>query len=135
MIATAWPEYYGASGLGDPDADISDRCRRHSLPYGVVAQSKAGKVVGTAALSGQSYGATDAESVWVVGLFVLAEARGKGVGSALIQALEDHASMQGYVDLHCTTVEAVGLLRRLGWHNIHRFQDDDACWRVLQKTL
>jgi len=135
MIANAWPDYYGPSGLGDPTADIADRCRAQGLPYGVIAQSETGKVAGTAALTGASYGAIEGEGVWIVGLLVLATARDKGVASALVQTLQDYASTQGYVDLYCTTVEAAGLLRRLGWHDLRTFQDNETHWRVLHKTI
>lgn len=135
MIKEGWPDHYGPAGPGDADADILDRARASGLPFGLMSISDHGSLTGTAAVTGPSFGASGGEDIWLGGLYVRPPSRGKGIASALVAALENHARTQGFVTLYSTTSSAKGLLARMGWVVIRAFQDEETTWQVLQKDL
>ncbi|MFD0393098.1 GNAT family N-acetyltransferase [Streptomyces nogalater] len=85
----------------------------------VLAVAEDGRPLGTGRLL---YGAAAADrtggdaSVGALGLAVLREARGLGVGAALVRAIEEAARARGLaaVDLHAQT-HALGFYERLGY--------------------
>ncbi|GAA1209404.1 GNAT family N-acetyltransferase [Prauserella alba] len=67
-------------------------------------------------------------------MFVLPEFRGTGLAPRLLTAAEDHARAHGSPEMRLGTrrdlVEAQGLYRRSGYHDIDRYGDDPyaECW-------
>lgn len=61
-------------------------------------------------------------------MFVHPRARGRGVGEAMLVALENAASARGctriVLDTHASLVEAARLYRRLGYRDIERYNDN-----------
>jgi GNAT superfamily N-acetyltransferase len=116
LMTEGWPEWYGPGGAGRAEVDIAARCRTAGLPWGVVARCDAGVPVGTGALDATSFGAADAtETPWIVGLIVAPDWRRRGIGGAMVAALEGSARAKGWTRLHCATVAGEGMLARRGW--------------------
>ncbi len=67
-------------------------------------------------------------SPWLAALFVAAEFRGRGIGAALVKAIEDHARKVGTATLYLYTSEAEPFYAGLGWIVRDRFtQNGEAC--------
>ncbi len=58
---------------------------------------------------------------WLAALFVAPEFRKRGIGAALVKAVEDHARAAGTATLHLYTLEAEPFYARLGWQTRERF--------------
>lgn len=58
---------------------------------------------------------------WLAALFVAPEFRKRGIGAALVRAIEDHARGRGTRMLHLYTVEAEPFYAKLGWQMRERF--------------
>lgn len=58
---------------------------------------------------------------WLAALFVAPEFRQRGIGAALVRAIEDHARAVGTETLHLYTVEATAFYAKLGWRTCERF--------------
>ena len=132
FLKLTWPDWYGPDGPGDAARDVAARCRSRGLPLGLVALGPDGEVRGTAALGARSHGARGAEAPWLVGLAVAPEYRRRGIGSALVEAVEDHARAGGHETLYAATAAAAGLLRRRDWSDL-RCHDDGTI--ILRKAL
>ncbi len=52
---------------------------------------------------------------WLAALYVAPEFRKRGIGAALVKAIEGHARSVGTQRLHLYTVDAEAFYRRLGW--------------------
>lgn len=123
VMRGAWPEWYGPSGDGDAESDLARRRRDSGLPYGMVAL-RAGTRVGTVAIAAESYGALPRECVWLTGLVVAPDMRGRGIASALVAAIEAAAATASFTEIHTTTITAQGLMRRRGWREVRRLPDE-----------
>ncbi len=58
---------------------------------------------------------------WLAALFVAPEFRNRGIGAALVKAIEEHARSVGTRALHLYTLEAEPFYARLGWQTRERF--------------
>jgi GNAT superfamily N-acetyltransferase len=64
-------------------------------------------------------------SPWLAGLVVDEEFRGRGIGRALVKAVERHAASVGCRELYLYTVSAESLYAELGWTMVERHRVDD----------
>lgn len=110
-----WEPYYGATGPGNAEADLLSCCRKDDIPLALVAVTDHGKIAGTGALKAESVGAEAGEGPWIAALLVVPDKRGKGIGTALVAALEDEARRLRFPALYTSTDTAGGLLLRRGW--------------------
>jgi GNAT superfamily N-acetyltransferase len=55
---------------------------------------------------------------WLASVYVKPEARGRGVGSALVRRVMDEVAALGISRLYLFTESARGLYEKLGWHEI-----------------
>ena len=91
-----WGPWYGPGGDGDAEADLA-ACRvRDALPLCLVALGPGDVVLGTAALRDESVGSELGVGPWLAGLLVAPEHRGRGVGAALVAAIEGEAANLGF---------------------------------------
>ena len=112
-----WGPYYGAEGPGDAEADLKAADDRDRLPICLIALNASSGVVGTIALRAESIVSHRHLTPWLAGLLVAPEHRRRGVGTALIAALEDETRRLGYQRLYVGTDEA-GLVQRGDWRAI-----------------
>ncbi len=110
-----WEPYYGGNGPGDAEADLAQCCNRDRLPLAVVALNGDGGVLGTAALKSESVGSELGVGPWLAALLVGEAHRCRGVGSALVGAIEAEAHRLGFSEIFTSSDGATGLLERGGW--------------------
>jgi GNAT superfamily N-acetyltransferase len=83
-----------------------------------------GKPLGTASLVVHDLAERRDLSPWLAAVYVAPEARNRGIGSALVQAVMDEASALGAEDLYLFTPDKMSFYGRLGWrvleHRQHR---------------
>lgn len=95
--------------LGIPRATL-ERALAHSLCFGLYEE---GRQIGFARV------VTDrATYAWLCDVYVLAEKRGQGAGSFLMQAVMDHPDLQGLRRFALVTRDAHALYRRFGFTEI-----------------
>ncbi len=113
-----WKPYYGAKGVGNAELDIKACCQSDKLPIALVAIDGNGTVLGTGALREQSLGSEFGEEPWISALLVPSPHRNKGIGRALIEALELKAMRMGFSKIYSTTDSVNTLLLNRGWQAI-----------------
>lgn len=134
LMRMAWPTFYGNEGRGDAEASLRRRAEGEALPFGWVA--RLGKPVGTIGLSTTSFGAASDEAPWVIGLVVDPAERGRGIGSALVEAAERGARQAGFDRIYVTTQRAAPLFARRDWKALREVTDDaGVSWAVMALAL
>lgn len=126
MIET-WPDHYGPDDDGIAEEDFYGRVNPQALPIGFALLDGA-RAIGTAALSGHSYGQLGSEGPWLTGLAVHPDFRGRGGASLMVQHLMDKQTDH----LWATTQSATGLLERLDWKIIRQQTDEQGkTWNIM----
>lgn len=120
LYVAEWTPWYGPNGAGDAEADLAACLNRATLPLAVVAQGPDGRVLGTAALKNESLGAELGYGPWLAAVVVDPACRGRGIGSALIAAVERQARTLGFAALYTSTDTARSLVERRGWTPLRR---------------
>lgn len=113
-LQVEWPEWYGLSSRDEIQNEVRSRAQSDEIPMTLVAIG-ADRMVGTVSLSPVSIPTHTHLSPWLGGLWVEAEGRGKGAGSALVAACRAHAERLGFECLYAATASAQGLFLRDGW--------------------
>jgi predicted N-acetyltransferase YhbS len=113
-----WEPWYGPAGGGDAKADLAACTSHDALPLCLVACDENGALLGTASLKGDSVGSEVGEGPWLAAVLVAAEHQGKGVGSALVAAIEEEASRLGFPAIYTSTDTAMRILERRGWRPV-----------------
>jgi GNAT superfamily N-acetyltransferase len=72
---------------------------------------------------------------WLAGLVVEAGQRGRGIGAALVRAIEAHALATGVETLHLYTWEARGFYSALGWDTVEAFSQDGEPTVLMSRKL
>jgi GNAT superfamily N-acetyltransferase len=72
---------------------------------------------------------------WLAALYVAPEFRKRGVASALIRAIEQHARDVGCEELYLYTVTAESLYARLGWIARDRFESNGEQFVLMARRL
>ncbi len=72
---------------------------------------------------------------WLAGLVVEAGHRGRGVGIALVRAIEAHALTMGVETLHLYTWEARDFYASLGWDTVEVFSQDGETMVLMSRKL
>ncbi len=107
--------YYGPDGPGDAEKDLHESCNRDDLPVALVALDNDGTVLGTAALKRESVGSELGLGPWLAAFYVPIEHRKRGIGSALVEAIENKARNFGFESIFVSTDAAENIIRRRGW--------------------
>lgn len=74
-------------------------------------------------------------SPWLAALYVAPEFRKRGIGAALVRAIEAHARKVGTVTLHLYTSEAEGFYARLGWRMAGRFVQAGETFALMARDI
>jgi GNAT superfamily N-acetyltransferase len=93
---------------------LRDHCNRDVLPIAWIAH-RGDEILGTAALRVSDLPGFDHLTPWLGGVFVHANFRRQGIGSALCHHVEMHAWKLGYSQLHLFTLDQQRLYEDLGW--------------------
>ena len=113
-----WTPWYGPGGGGDAANDLASCLNRDEIPLALVALDASEEVLGTAALKPESVGSETGSGPWLAALLVDREHRHRGIGTALIEAIEAEAWRLGFASLYTSTDVAESLLRRRGWQAV-----------------
>jgi GNAT superfamily N-acetyltransferase len=131
---TEWESYYGPTGPGDAQSDLLSYANRGELPVGVVAFYE-NEVCGVAALRSESIATHTHLGPWAAAGLVSPLYRRRGIGTALVRALEEVARSRGYSRIYCGTSIANRLLERRSWQLIERVKYDGEDVSIYQKAL
>ena len=115
LFIEEWGPYYGPAGPGDAEKDLHECCNRDDLPIALVALDDDGTVLGTAALKKESVGSELGLGPWLAAFLVPIEHRKRGIGSALVEAIENRARNFGFESIFVSTDVAENIIRRRGW--------------------
>ncbi len=113
-----WAPWYGPGGAGDAQQDLLDCDSRDRLPICLIALNADEELLGAIALRDTSVGSELGYGPWLAGLLVTPPHRGKGVGTALVAALEREAARLGFDAIYTSTDTAEGIMRRRGWQPV-----------------
>jgi predicted N-acetyltransferase YhbS len=100
-------------------AGLRGRVGRHVIPTTLVAFAGA-EPVGSVALVEHDMSIWRQYSPWLSGMYVVAEHRGGGIGTALLAACEEEAALLGVETLYLYTHSAEDFYRRYGWSVVAR---------------
>ena len=110
-----WTPWYGPAGDGDAQADLAACAARDALPLCLVVLNEGSELLGTASLRPESVGSELGVGPWLAAFLVGENERRRGVGTALVAAIEGEARRLGYEAIYTSTDSADGIVRRLGW--------------------
>jgi GNAT superfamily N-acetyltransferase len=129
-----WESYYGPTGPGDAHSDLLAYSNRGALPIGVVAFYE-NELCGVAALKLESMTTHSHLGPWAGAGLVSPLFRRRGIGSALVRALEETARSLGYSHIYCGTSTANRILERRDWQFMERVTYNGADVSIYQKAL
>ncbi|WP_323783587.1 GNAT family N-acetyltransferase [Leisingera sp.] len=115
LFIAEWTPWYGPDGKGNAEADLIGCMNRDQLPIAVVAVSKDGQILGTAALKLESLGSEHFDGPWLAAVVVDPDFRGHGIGTSLIQAVEEQARRLGFAKIYTSTDAASSIVEKRGW--------------------
>jgi GNAT superfamily N-acetyltransferase len=72
---------------------------------------------------------------WLAGLVVAEEHLGKGIGSALVNAVERRAAAAGIATLYLYTWQARAFYPALGWKAVETFEQDGETMMLMSRGL
>jgi predicted N-acetyltransferase YhbS len=116
-----WREWGRAPEPVDPGFWVETSRReagRDGLPFTLVAVDAIGAAVGAVGLGEFDQEDLRDHSPWVMGLLVDPARRGRGIGRALMSALEARAAAEGHRRIWVATTDAAPFYRRCGWQEI-----------------
>ena len=113
----AWGPWYGPGGAGDVKADLAACRSRDAIPICLLALDGGGELLATAALKAESVGGEPGMGPWLAAVLVAKAHQGKGIGTALVKAIEEEATRLGYGQIYSSTDSAMGILERCGWQS------------------
>jgi GNAT superfamily N-acetyltransferase len=100
--------------------NYQERLNINTMPLALVAFNESGELIGTVSLKYYDLDIRPEITVWVGGLFVVAEWRRRGVGSLLMTRAVEEAQRLKLPSLHLWTSSAENLYQKLGWIVIER---------------
>ena len=72
---------------------------------------------------------------WLAGLVIHQDHRGRGIGTALVRAVETHAASTGVVRLYLYTWQARRFYEALGWLEVQTFAQDGEPMALMSRAL
>lgn len=111
----AWGPWYGPGGAGDAKADLAACRSRDAIPICLLALDGDGELLATATLKADSVGGEPGMGPWLAAVLVAEPYQGKGIGTALVKAIEAEAVRMDYSQIYSSTDSAGRILERCGW--------------------
>lgn len=109
---------------------------REELPVTFIAVDPEGNALGAVGLGEYDIPERRDRSPWVLGMIVVPEQRGRGVGRHLLEALEAFADGRGYRTIWVATgPRAVGFYERCGWRSTEQLTTTEGETTVLAREL
>lgn len=137
-VDLAWADW--GEGLPDDEyrrwlALAEHDARTHSACAAGFVALHDGRVIGSVSVHEFDMEELRDRSPWVCGMIVAPDARGGGVGAALLGHLERFVASGGVDRLWVCTDTAPGFYRRCGWRDVERVIRDGAVGQVLVKDV
>jgi GNAT superfamily N-acetyltransferase len=110
-----WSPWYGPDGQGDAKSDLAACRDPNALPICLIALDRDNTLLGTASLKPDSVGSELNVGPWLAAVLVDKAHQGKGIGTALVKAIEEQAVRMGIGSIYTSTDTAMGILERCGW--------------------
>lgn len=114
-----WAYLHPDRTLEDVERLIGERTNTTKIPVALVA-FEGGELLGTVCLKVHDMDTRLDLTPWLAGLYVAAPWRRKGIGTALVSAIEKKAHELQVEKLYLFTPESEGFYSRLGWHVYER---------------
>ncbi len=115
LFVEEWYSWYGPEGSGNAEADLKRCYNREKLPIALVALNAESEVLGTISLKQESLGSEYGFTPWAAAMVVQPAYRRRGVGNALIEAIENLGKRLGFDALYASTDSASGILLKRNW--------------------
>lgn len=117
-----WGAVLAGWSLEIAQAELALHTRGRAIPTTVVAMDGA-ELLGSCSLLENDDERIRDWSPWLASLYVRPQARGAGVGRALVRRIEAEAAALGVAELYLYTADAMGVIdfyQRLGWRHCDR---------------
>ena len=115
-FAEEWAPWYGLDGPGDAEEDLKACRSRNKLPICLVALNEEDDVLGTATLKSESVGSELGVGPWLAAVLVDKGHRDEGIGTALVEAIENEAHRLGFEAIYTSSNSAGSILTRRQWN-------------------
>ncbi|MBN1675515.1 MAG: GNAT family N-acetyltransferase [Kiritimatiellae bacterium] len=109
-----WGCFSPGRSLADMHVAVRRRCNYARLPLAFVFM-EGGEILGTVSLKQYDMSSRMHLSPWLSSVYVAAEHRGKGLGTALVRLAMEKAARLRFGDLYLFTPDAQRFYIRLGW--------------------
>lgn len=130
-----WGHLFEDWTLAKATAELGDHASRDSLPATLVLLED-GQLLGSVSLVFEDAPELDDfGSPWLASLYVVPEARGRGLGARLVRAAIAHAATQGIARLFLFTPLHAAFYERLGWRSIARSRANGTAVDVMAFTV
>ena len=110
-----WSRLRPRETLEERTSRLTAQCGRNRVPSVFVAVEDNGELAGSAMLVARDMDTRSELTPWLAGLYVVADRRGQGYGTALVQRVESQALELGVERLHLYTPDARDFYGGLGW--------------------
>jgi GNAT superfamily N-acetyltransferase len=129
-----WAHHFAGQPLEAIKVGFAACCREEGLPLALVCMDE-NTFLGTATLRGESGTMMPDVGPWLTHLYVPPVARGRGVGTRLIRAIEAEALRHGFSQVYAVTAQAAALFQRLGWSVLQQVEYQGDPVTVLRRDL
>ena len=115
-----WGHLYSHWTLEVAAAELADHATRRTLPTTLVLMDGSRLLGSVSVVLEDAPELNDAGSPWLASLYVVAQARGRGLGARLVQAAVALAASQRVPQMFLFTPDHAAFYRRLGWNQVMR---------------
>jgi len=129
-----WSYLYPERTLYDVERSIAGRSQVDRIPIALVAM-EAGEVIGTVCLKVHDMDTHLHLSPWLAGLYVARTWRGRGIGSALVRAMEEKAQELEVGHLYLYTPDSESFYASLDWRLLERVPYHGSTVAVMEKQI
>jgi|MEHZ01.5.fsa_nt_MEHZ011385232.1_7 predicted N-acetyltransferase YhbS len=113
---------------------LTKKCQRSAVPCAVIAVEGA-ILAGSAALVPADMDSRKELTLWLASVYVKAEYRKQGIGSALVRRIEEEAKSIGTNTLYLYTPSEAPLYEGLGWSTMEECIYKDTAVTLMSKAL
>ena len=129
-----WGYLYPQRTLAEVQEAISERTNTDKLPLALVAIDGQ-ELLGTVCLKQHDMDTRMDLTPWLAGLYVADHKRGKGIGRALVAAIETQARKLGIEKLYLYTPESEAFYLVLGWQLVERMEYHGYPVSLMEKVM
>lgn len=134
LLHAEWGHLRPGATLDDRIGMLRRYAQRDALPLALVYHER-GELCGTASLVEQELAERPELSPWLAGVYVLEAHRGRGIGAALVRAVEDTARQMGFTQLFLLTAGEERFYASRGWRVVEQRQEHGETVTTMTTTL